>query len=64
MAAETLLIWVMRAETEADLRPGLTSDERTRLGDPELENRRLRRTNEILKNAAAFFEAELDRRQT
>jgi transposase len=44
------------------LRPGLTSDERERLKALERENRELRRANEILKSAAAFFGAELDRR--
>lgn len=60
---ETLRIWVRRAETDEGLRPGLTSDERTRMKDLERENRELRRANEILKSAAAFFGAELDRRQ-
>jgi len=43
-------------------RPGLTSDERERLKALERENRELRRANEILKSASAFFAAELDRR--
>jgi transposase len=60
---ETLRIWVRRAETDQGLRPGLTSDERVRMKDLERENRELRRANEILKSAAAFFGAELDRRQ-
>jgi len=60
---ETLRIWVRRAETDEGLRPGLTSDERTRMKELERENRELRRANEILKSAAAFFGAELDRRQ-
>jgi transposase len=59
---ETLRIWVRRAETDAGARPGLTSDERARLRDLERENRELRRANEILKAASAFFGAELDRR--
>ena len=62
MSAETLRKWVRRAETDDGLRPGLTSDERQRLKTLERENRELRRTNEILKSAAAFFGAELDRR--
>jgi len=45
------------------LRPGLTTDERVRLKDLERENRELRRANEILKSAATFFGAELDRRE-
>jgi transposase len=59
---ETLRNWVRRAETDDGLRPGLTSDERERLKLLERENRELRRANEILKSAAAFFGAELDRR--
>ena len=63
MSPETLRLWVRRAETDGGLRPGLTSDERTRLKELERENRELRRANEILKSAAAFFGAEFDRRQ-
>jgi transposase len=62
VSAETLRKWVRRAETDQGLRPGLTSDERERLKTLERENRELRRANEILKSAAAFFGAELDRR--
>src|SRR3954463_10245731 len=58
---ETLRIWVRRAETDAGARPGLTTDERARLRDLERENKELRRANEILKAASAFFGAELDR---
>lgn len=57
MTSETLRIWVRRAETDEGLRPGLTSDERTRMKELERENRELRRANEILKSAAAFFGA-------
>jgi transposase len=63
MTAETLRKWVRRAETDEGLRPGLTSTERERMKQLERENRELRRTNEILKAAASFFGAELDRRQ-
>ena len=63
MTAETLRKWVRRAETDEGLRPGLTSSERERLKALEKENRELRRTNEILKAAASFFGAELDRQQ-
>src|SRR5215211_3747456 len=56
---ETLRNWVRRAETDDGLRPGLTSDERERLKTLEREVRELRRANEILKSAAAFFGAEL-----
>jgi transposase len=62
MSAETLRKWVRRAETDEGLRPGLTSDERERLKTLERENRELRRANDILKSASAFFAAELDRR--
>ena len=63
MAAETLRTWVRQAETDGGLRAGLTTDERERLRQLERENRELRRANEILKSAAAFFGAELDRQQ-
>jgi transposase len=59
VSAETLRNWVRRAETDDGLRPGLTSDERQRLKTLERENRELRRANEILKSASAFFAAEL-----
>ena len=61
---ETLRRWVIDAEVEQGTRPGLNRDERARLGELERENRELRRANEILKSAAAFFGAELDRRPT
>jgi len=61
--AETLRTWVRQAERDMGGRPGLTTDERQRLKDLERENRELRRANEILKKASAFFaQAELDRR--
>ena len=52
---ETLRQWVRRAETDAGERPGLTTDERSRLKELEKENFELRRANEILKAASAFF---------
>jgi len=58
---ETLRQWVRRAETDAGTRPGITTDERTRMKALERENKELRRANEILKAASAFFGAELDR---
>src|SRR3954464_5228049 len=57
---ETLRIWVRRAETDAGQRPGLTTDERARMVELEREVKELRRANEILKSAAAFFARELD----
>ena len=59
---ETLRRWVMEEEVEEGSRAGLTRDERSRIAELERENRELRRANEILKSAAAFFGAELDRR--
>ena len=60
---ETLRIWVRRAEIDGGQRPGLTTEERERLRQLEKENRELRRANEILKSASAFFAAELDGRR-
>ena len=60
---QTLLDWVRREETDKGQRDGLTSTERDRLKQLERENKELRRANEILKTASAFFaQAELDRR--
>ena len=60
---QTLLEWVKRQEIDAGQRAGLTSGERKRLRQLERENRELRRANDILKAASAFFaQAELDRR--
>jgi transposase len=62
-SAETLRSWVRQAERDAGRRPGLTTDERQRLKDQEREIRELKRANEILRKASAFFaQAELDRR--
>jgi transposase-like protein len=52
-----------RKETDSGHRDGVTSDDRTRLKALEKENKELRRANEILKTASAFFaQAELDRK--
>ena len=57
---ETVRRWVRRVEIDEGRKPGLTTDERERLKVLERENRELRRANEILKAASAFFAAELD----
>jgi transposase-like protein len=63
-SAETLRKWVRQAERDQGRREGLTSDDRERLKTLERENRELRRANEILRKASAYFaQAELDRRQ-
>ncbi len=61
--AETLRNWVRQAERDSGQRGGLTTDERQRLKELERDNRELRRTNEFLRLASAYFaHAELDRR--
>jgi transposase-like protein len=58
----TLLDWIKRSEVDSGARPGLTTEERERIKALERENRELRRANEILKTASAFFaQAALDR---
>ena len=60
---QTLLDWVKGDEVDGGQRDGLTTSERDRLKQIERENKELRRANEILKTASAFFaQAELDRR--
>lgn len=60
---ETLRTWVRQAERDHGQRAGLTTGERDRLKELERENRELKRANEILRKASAFFaQAELDRR--
>ena len=59
---ESVRNWV-KAEIDKEQRPGLTTEERRRLVELERENRELRRANEILKSASAFFAAELDGRR-
>jgi transposase len=58
---EALRTWVQKAEREEGQRPGPTSAEQARIAELERENRELRRANAILKSAASFFAAELDR---
>ena len=62
MTPETLRIWLRRAEVDGGQRGGVTSEERERMRVLERENRELRRANEILKAASAFFARELDPR--
>ena len=62
-SSETLRKWVRRTEVDTGRRGGLTSEEKARIKELERENRELRRANEILKKASAYFaQAELDRR--
>jgi transposase len=58
---ETLRKWIRRAEIDAGTRPGLTTQESEQIKTLKKENAELRRANEILKSASAFFAAELDR---
>jgi transposase-like protein len=61
--AETLRKWVRQAERDSGKRAGITTDERQRIKDLEREVRELKRANEILRKASAYFaQAELDRR--
>lgn len=61
--AETVRLWVRRAETDRGIRSGPTSDQIVELKRVKRENAELRRANDILKAAASFFGAELDRQQ-
>ena len=60
---ESVRTWVRQADVDEGVAPGVTSDEAARVKDLEQEVRELRRANEILKRAAVFFGAELDRQQ-
>jgi transposase len=61
---ETLRRWVRRVERDQGKRPGLTSAEAEELKQLRRENKELKRANEILRTASAYFaQAELDRRQ-
>ncbi len=63
MHPETLRNWVRQAEIDGGVRPGTTTDDVKRLVELEQENRELKRANEILRTASAFFAAaELDRK--
>ncbi|SYZ32128.1 Transposase [Propionibacterium australiense] len=60
---EALRTWVKKAEIDGGTRPGTTSQDAQRIRELEAENRELRRANEILRKASAYFAlAELDRR--
>lgn len=61
---ETLRKWRRRAEVDSGARPGTTSEEHAEIRRLKRENAELRRANEILRTASAFFAAELDRPTT
>jgi transposase len=62
LGSETLRHWVKQAEIDTGQRPGTTTTDQQRIAELEKENRELRRANEILKAASAFFARELDPR--
>jgi transposase len=62
IGVESVRQWVAQAEIDRGNKAGLTTEERRRIVELEKENRELRRANEILKSAAAFFARELDPR--
>ncbi len=59
---ESLRTWVNQAEVDRGRRPGVSTAEQQRIAELERENKELRRANEILKSASAFFARELDPR--
>jgi transposase len=59
---EALRSWLKQAEIDGGTRPGTTTDDKRRIAELERENRELRRANEILKAASAYFARELDPR--
>jgi transposase len=61
VGSESLRGWVAQAEVDAGRRPGLSSEDAARIAELERENRELRRANAILRSAASFFAAEIDR---
>ena len=62
VGSESLRGWVAQAEVDGGRRPGITTEERRRITELEQQVRELRRANEILKAASAFFARELDPR--
>jgi transposase len=60
---ESVRSWVKQTDVDDGVRPGMSTREAQRLKELEQENRELRRANEILRRAATFFGAELDRQQ-
>jgi transposase len=62
IGSETLRHWVKQAEVDTGRRPGVTTEDHQRIVELEKEIRELRRANEILKAASAFFARELDPR--
>jgi transposase len=64
VTSETLRTWVRRAQVDQGQRSGTTSEESAELKRLRRENAELKRANEILKSAASFFAAELDRPHT
>jgi transposase len=62
IGTETLRGWVKRVEVDGGRRPGVPTEQQRRLAELEREVRELRRANEILKAASAFFARELDPR--
>ena len=58
---ESVRSWVRQADIDDGVKAGVTTDEQTRMRELEQEVRELKRANEILKRAASFFGAELDR---
>lgn len=64
VSTEALRKWRRAAEVDSGQRPGMTSVEHAELKRLKKENAELRRANEILKAASAFFAAELDRPTT
>ena len=59
---EALRSWLQQAEVDGGKRPGTTTDDKRRIAELEREVRELRRANEILKAASAYFARELDPR--